>query len=584
MKRTRVPSVVPSERSVSGRSPVDASNGDGPLAAASKARAPRTGVVGGRAPKVVAALVVLGLTAVGLVGCTSSGSSAGASDGASAAGGPSSTDTAPNGAATVLQPLPTAVPADLQPYYDQKLSWHGCDSGFQCTTFKVPLDYDHPGAAGGGDLTLSVVRKPATGQGVPRMGSLLVNPGGPGGSAVDYAEYAAMTYPAVVRAAYDIVGVDPRGVDRSAPVQCLTDPQMDAYTQVNTTPTTQAGVNALVAADKGFAQACEKQSGKLLSHVSTVDSARDMDVLRALLGDAKLHYLGKSYGTFLGATYAGLFPSKVGTMVLDGAMNPSLSSQQLNAQQAGGFQVAFDAFAADCVKRAGCALGNGTVDQANQKLDAFFKSLDANPLPTGDPRKLNEALGMTGVISAMYDPSEWPDLRLALADAMNNGNGKELLALSDQYYERNPSGHYQNLMYANAAVNCLDLPAAATSPAQVQQQLPAYEKSSPQFGASLAWGGLTCAYWPVKATGAPHVIPAKGAAPILVVGTTRDPATPYAWAQGLAQQLDTGTLLTFDGDGHTAYARDPGGSACIDSAVNDYLLQGKVPAKGTVCH
>ncbi|RAG81635.1 alpha/beta hydrolase [Streptacidiphilus pinicola] len=538
------------------------------------------------ASRAVAALAVLGLTAVGVVGCSSSGSSPGAStDGssASAAGGPSSTDTASNGSATTLEPLPTAVPADLQSYYSQQLSWHPCDSGFECATFKVPLDYAHPGAAGGGDLTLSAVRKQATGQGAPHLGSLLVNPGGPGGSAVDYAEYAALTYPAVVRAAYDIVGVDPRGVARSAPVQCLTDSQMDAYTQVNTTPTDQAGVDALVAADKSFAQACEKQSGKLLNHVSTVESARDMDVLRALLGDAKLHYVGKSYGTFLGATYAGLFPSKVGTMVLDGAMNPSLTAQQLNSQQAGGFEVAFNAFAADCVKRPSCPLGSGTVDQADQKLDAFFKSLNADPLPTGDPRRLNEALGMTGVISAMYDPAQWSDLRLALADAMNNGNGKELLALSDAYYERDTSGHYSNLMYANAAVNCLDLPPAATSPDQVRQQLPAYLKSSPQFGASLAWGGLTCAYWPVQATGSPHVVPAKGAAPILVVGTTRDPATPYAWAQGLAQQLDTGTLLTYDGDGHTAYARNPGGSPCIDEAVNLYLLQGKVPAKGTVC-
>ncbi|MEY9875721.1 pimeloyl-ACP methyl ester carboxylesterase [Streptacidiphilus sp. MAP12-33] len=540
-----------------------------------------------RISKAVAALAVLGLTAVGVVGCSSSGSSPTASSGdsgSSASGAPSSTDTASSGSATTLQPLPTAIPADLQPYYAQKLSWQGCYSGDQCSTFKVPLDYDHPGAAGGGDLTLSVFRQQATGQGVPRIGSLLVNPGGPGGSAVDYARYAATAFPAVVRAAYDIVGVDPRGVARSAPVQCLTDAQMDTYTQVDTTPTDQAGVDALVAADKAFAKGCQQNSGKLLAHVSTVDSARDMDVLRALLGDAKLHYLGKSYGTFLGATYAGLFPSRVGTMVLDGAMNPSLNAQQLNAQQAGGFQVAFDAFAADCVKRPSCPLGTGTVQQADAKLDTFFKSLNSNPLPTGDPRKLDEALGMTGVISAMYDSTQWPDLRLALADAINNGNGQGLLSLSDQYYERDSGGHYSNLMYANAAVNCLDLPSAAAGPDQVRQQLPTYEKSSPQFGASLAWGGLTCAYWPVAATGAPHVIPAKGAPPILVVGTTRDPATPYAWAQGLAAQLDSGTLLTFDGDGHTAYNRQPGGSACIDEAVNLYLLQGTTPTKGTVCH
>ncbi|MBF9070608.1 alpha/beta fold hydrolase [Streptacidiphilus sp. NEAU-YB345] len=533
-----------------------------------------------RAPRAVAAMTVIGLATLGVAGCSSSGSaspsSTGANGGGTAVSAPSG-DTASN-SVTPLEPLPTAVPADLNRYYGQKLSWTSCDAGFQCTTFKVPLDYSDPSA---GDITLSAVRQQATGQGVPRQGSLLVNPGGPGGSAVDYAEYAAETFPPVVRAAYDIVGLDPRGVARSSPVTCLSNSQMDAYTAVDTTPTTQAGVDKLVGADKAFAQGCEQRSGKLLGHVSTVDSARDMDVFRALLGDAKLHYLGKSYGTFLGATYAGLFPSKVGTMVLDGAMNPSLNAFQLNSQQAGGFEVAFNAFAADCVKRPGCALGNGSVQQAGQKLTAFFNAAEAKPLPTGQSRQLNSALAMTGVISAMYDQTQWPDLRLALADAIGNNDGKELLALSDQYYERGPDGSYSNLMYANSAVNCLDLPAAATSPAQVQQQLATYTKDSPLFGASLAWGGLSCAYWPVSATGSPHSIAAKGAAPILVVGTTRDPATPYAWAQGLAAQLSTGSLLTYDGDGHTAYAR---GSSCIDEAVNNYLLRGTVPAKGTVCH
>ncbi|MEZ0069594.1 pimeloyl-ACP methyl ester carboxylesterase [Streptacidiphilus sp. MAP12-20] len=535
-----------------------------------------------RVSRAVAALTVLGLAALGVTGCTSSApasSSSGGSGASSASSGPSSADTAPSSSAVAtLQPLPTEIPGNLQPYYGQHLAWHSCDSGFECTTFKVPMDYANPG---GGDITLSAVRKQATGQGIPRIGSLLVNPGGPGGSAVDYAEYAALSFPTVVRAAYDIVGVDPRGVARSSPVKCLSDPQMDAFTAVDTTPNSQNDVDKLVAADKSFAQACQAHSGKLLSHVSTVESARDMDVLRALLGDAKLHYLGKSYGTFLGATYAGLFPSRVGTMVLDGAMNPSLNALQLNSQQAGGFEVAFDAFAADCVKRPGCALGTGTVQQAGAKLDAFFQSLDTNPLPTGQGRQLDEALGTTGVISAMYDQAQWPDLRLALSAAIKNGDGKALLALSDQYYERSPDGTYSNLMYANSAVNCLDLPPSATTPDQVRQEEPLYDKASPHFGTSLAWGGLTCAYWPVPATGAPHVIPAKGASPILVVGTIRDPATPYAWAQGLAAQLESGSLLTYDGDGHTAYSR---GSTCIDEAVNSYLLQGKVPAKGTICH
>ncbi|MHA6762175.1 alpha/beta hydrolase [Streptacidiphilus sp. PAMC 29251] len=524
-----------------------------------------------------ASLLLAGLA---LSGCSSSGTPSGTGSSSSAS---SSTDSAVTSApaaaapatAPVLEPLPAAIPDALQRYYGQKLSWHSCDSGFQCATVKVPLDYADPGS---GDISLAVVRHQASGKGSTRLGSLLINPGGPGGSAVDYAEYAASSYPAVVRASYDIVGVDPRGVAGSTPVSCLSDKQMDAYTATDTTPDTPAEINTLVAADKSLAQGCEKLSGRLLPHVSTVDSARDMDVVRALLGDAKLNYLGKSYGTFLGATYAGLFPSRVGRMVLDGAMNPSLDALQLNSQQAGGFETAFDAFAADCVKSSGCPLGSST-GQADTKLDQLFASWDAHPLNTGTSRKLDEALGTTGVIAAMYDQEQWPQLRGALTQA-EHGDGSGLLTLSDQYYERDGSGHYSNLMYANAAVNCLDLSTAATGPEQVEQQLAAYRKASPHFGTTLAWGGLTCAYWPVKPTGAAHTIPAKGAAPIVVVGTTRDPATPYAWAQALAAQLDSGTLLSYDGDGHTAYAR---GSQCIDGAVNVYLLTGRTPAKGTVC-
>ena len=519
-------------------------------------------------------LVIAGLA---LSGCTSA-STPSKSPGSAAGSGASGTGTPPSGDAArapVLQPLPTAVPADLQSYYQQRLSWSSCDSGFQCATMKVPLDYADPAA---GDITLGLARSPAAGHGAKRLGSLLINPGGPGGSAVQYAEYAAQTYPAAVRNAYDFVGLDPRGVGRSTPVTCLSNQQMDAFTAVDTTPAGTEQINALVAADKSFAQGCEKMSGKLLGHVSTIDAARDMDVARALLGDDKLNYLGKSYGTFLGATYAGLFPSHVGHMVLDGAMDPSLTALQLDSQQAGGFETAFNAFARDCVSRSGCPLGR-TASEADSRLNTLFTSLNTKPLATGQPRKLDEALGMTGVIAAMYDQEQWPQLRAALSQA-ENGNGAGLLALSDQYYERDPSGQYSNLMYANAAVDCLDLPSAATDPQQVEQQLPTYESASPQFGASLAWSGLTCAYWPVKATGTPHTIPAKGAAPILVVGTTRDPATPYAWAQALAAQLDSGTLLTYNGDGHTAYAR---GSSCVDSAVNTYLLTGRTPAKGTVC-
>ena len=503
-----------------------------------------------------ASLLLAGLVLSGCSPSTSGGASSSSTSPSTDSAGastPSAATSAGSAAAPVLDPLPAAIPAELQSYYAQTLSWHSCDSGFQCATMKVPLDYAHPTA---GDISLTMARHRAGGQGFKRIGSLLINPGGPGGSAVDYAEYAAESYPAAVRDSFDIVGLDPRGVARSTPVTCLTDPQMDTFAATDTTPDTPAEVDTLVAADKELAQGCEQHSGKLLGHVSTVDSARDMDVARALLGDAKLNYLGKSYGTFLGATYAGLFPSRVGRMVLDGAMNPSLDALDLNSQQAGGFETAFDAFAADCVKGSGCPLGSST-DQADKKIDQLFASWDRTPLSTNSSRKLTEALGTTGVIEAMYDQSLWPQLRGALTQA-EHGDGSGLLALADQYYERDSSGHYSNLMYANAAVNCLDLPSADTGPAEVQQQLAAYRKASPHFGTTLAWGGLTCAYWPVKPTGEPHTIPAKGSAPIVVVGTTRDPATPYAWARRWRRSWTRGRCCPTTA---TATPRTPGAAS-----------------------
>jgi pimeloyl-ACP methyl ester carboxylesterase len=520
-----------------------------------------------RVPATVFAVTGLLLSAA----CSSGGTGHPAS-----ASSPAPGATAATGASAGAQAA-ASPSADLSRYYAQKLSWHDCGAvGFDCATMKVPLDYAHPVAAE--DLKLAVARKKAAGPG-KRIGSLLVNPGGPGGSAIDYLQYAALGYPAPVTSRYDMVAVDPRGVARSEPVTCLSDKQMDAFTSVDTTPDDKAEITQLTKADKNFATACDKKSAKLLAHVSTVDSARDMDVLRALVGDDKLNYVGKSYGTFLGATYAGLFPQKVGRVVLDGAMDPSVSALEGSRAQAGGFEVAFSAFAKDCVKRAGCPLGTTSVSDAGTRLDAFFKRLDAQPLTTGSSRRLTEALGTTGVIAAMYDESAWPTLRDALTSA-NKGDGAPLLKLSDSYYERDDTGRYSNLMYANAAVNCLDLPPALKSPADVEKALPAFDKASPHFGTTLAWSSLICGYWPIRNTGQAHRITAPGAAPILVVGTIRDPATPYAWAVSLAKQLSSGHLLTYDGDGHTAYAR---GSDCIDTTVNAYLLQGKVPPNGKKC-
>ncbi|MFH8794276.1 alpha/beta hydrolase [Streptomyces sp. NPDC017941] len=506
--------------------------------------------------------------------------------------------------------LPRATPKELVSYYDQKLRWRECGvSGFQCATMKAPLDYGKPEA---GDVKLAVSRKRATGKprggdavgagargggatkagvrdgkaGKQRLGSLLVNPGGPGGSAIGYLQaYAALGYPEAVRARYDMVAIDPRGVARSEPVTCMNDRQMDAYTQTDITPDDRRETDRLAESYREFAKGCAQRSGKLLGHVSTVETARDMDILRAALGDEKLTYVGASYGTFLGATYAGLFPERVGRLVLDGAMDPSLTSREMNREQTEGFETAFQSFARDCVRERDCPLGTKSAADAGKRLKKFFATLDRAPVPAGDGpggsgRKLGEALATTGVIAAMYDEAAWPELRDALTSAMRTKDGSALLALSDSYYERDGDGTYSNLMFANAAVNCLDLPPSFSSPDEVRKSLPDFEKASPVFGEGLAWSALNCTYWPTKATGKPERIEAKGAAPIIVTGTTRDPATPYRWAQALASQLSSGRLLTYEGDGHTAYGR---GSDCVDATINTYLLEGRAPKTDKRC-
>ncbi|MFD5049306.1 alpha/beta hydrolase [Streptomyces tendae] len=518
------------------------------------------------------------LLAAALLATACSAGGASTSAGSPAARAVGSTEAA----TAALTPLPQATPSELSPYYEQKLAWRDCGvPGFQCATMKAPLDYAKPGE---GDVRLAVARKKATGPG-KRLGSLLVNPGGPGGSAIGYLQqYAGIGYPAKVRAQYDMVAVDPRGVARSEPVECLDGPKMDAYTQTDVTPDDAGETDELVDAYKEFAEGCGADAPKLLRHVSTVEAARDMDVLRAVLGDEKLTYVGASYGTFLGATYAGLFPDRTGRLVLDGAMDPSLPARRLNLEQTEGFETAFQSFAKDCVRQPDCPLGdkNTAPDQVGKNLKSFFDDLDAKPLPAGDAdgRKLTESLATTGVIAAMYDEGAWQQLRESLTSAIKEKDGAGLLILSDSYYEREADGGYSNLMFANAAVNCLDLPAAFSSPDEVRDALPEFEKASPVFGEGLAWSSLNCAYWPVKPTGEPHRIEAAGATPIVVVGTTRDPATPYRWAEALSAQLASGRLLTYEGDGHTAYGR---GSTCIDSAINTYLLRGTAPEDGKRC-
>ncbi len=483
-------------------------------------------------------------------------------------------------------PLPTFTPTaqpgssvpptpSLQGFYAQRPSWSPCRNGFLCASLSVPIDYADPA---GGDLTLKLVRLPATDP-AHRIGSLLVNPGGPGVSGIQYARNARGAFSARLRAAYDVVGFDPRGVGASTPVHCLDAKGIDALVAYDGSPDTAAEEQGIVAISRHFADGCLQRSAKILGHLGTVDTARDMDVIRAVVGDAKLHYFGASYGTFLGATYAEEFPAKVGRLVLDGAVDPTLDPNALSAGQLGGFERALAAFLNDCVRRSDCPVGP-TVQDARAQIQRLVQESDAHPLSSDSGRPVTQSLVVLGLLYPLYDQiNGWPSLRSALNQAFG-GNGNTLLLIADAYSDRNPDGSYaSNQNEATYAVNCLDRPDHSTIP-ELRADAARLAKQSPIFGAYFAWSDVPCTVWPVPPTDQPHEIHAVGAAPILVVGTTRDPATPYQWAQHLASMLASGRLLTRVGDGHTAYQR---GSACIDAAVDAYLVRGTLPAVGKVC-
>lgn len=477
---------------------------------------------------------------------------------------------------SAVAPATAAPEPGLRRYYDQRLAWAACAS-FECTDLTVPIDYAKPGD---GDIKIKVLRVKAQDQ-RRRIGSLVVNPGGPGGSGVDYAASADLIVGAPVRRYYDVVGFDPRGVGRSAPIDCLTDRQLDAFLGTDPTPVGQAQEQDLLGEAKALAAGCERNNPKLLPHVSTVDAAKDMDVLRAALGEQQLTYLGKSYGTFLGSTYAGLFPKRVGRFVLDGVLPPDLTSAELGEGQARGFELATRAYVQNCIDGGRCVVGD-SVEQGMQWIRSFLQGLDAKPLPSGDTAvpQLNEAWASLGLAEALYDQTSWGSLSDALR-AAKAGDGSQLMGLADGYARRQPGGKYtSNLLEVINAVSCLDRPDSPDL-STYERYAKDFSKTAPTWGPFLAWSALPCGVWPVKGGTPPHKISAPGSATIVVVGTTRDPATIYEWSKRLRDQLSNAVLVTRDGDGHTAYRS--GNNLCVDNAIDAYYVQGTVPKDGLTC-
>jgi pimeloyl-ACP methyl ester carboxylesterase len=478
---------------------------------------------------------------------------------------------------TFTVPAPTTTtPTGVVP----PISWTPCGDDLQCGSVTVPVDYSRPLGA---TLKIAVERRPAEDPS-ERIGSLVINPGGPGTSGIDDLpnELSVLTPGLLDR--FDIVSFDPRGVQRSDPVECgPTTPTSPTTTSSPTTtaptpvvlpdpvPVGAAAQQAVVAQDKAYAAACEKYSGSILPYVGTVDAARDLDRIRAALGDAQLTFIGHSYGTLLGAEYAELYPTHVRAMVLDGAIDPALSADQMVIDQAEGFETVLDNFFTWCGATSSCPWR--PVGDPTTALLALINGSQLKRLPGSDGGSAGPGEFYNALLDDLYSRSQWPALGDELSQAAA-GNGTALITSSTNY----ASGGSTNGADANNAVNCLDHPVSrhpATYPALAAQAA----AKAPVFGPVLAWGLLQCALWPVRPTRTPAPITAVGAPPILVTGTTGDPATPYSWAVALASELSHGELVTWQGENHVAYFYSP----CVRAIDQAYLIAGTLPPPGTVC-
>lgn len=480
--------------------------------------------------------------------------------------------------APMVQPgsvtLDGSIPPELEPFYAQEVEWTECGGNFECAAVEVPMNYADPT---GETIEIAVKKFLHTGEG-PAVGTMFINPGGPGGSGIEMVESATSYFSGTLLSNLDVVGFDPRGVGESHGVRCLDDAELEERYSKTYDLETDDGWDAYLADSTAYGQACLENTGPLMEFLDTVSAAKDLDILRGTIGEETLTYFGFSYGTFLGATYAELFPSRVGRLVLDGAVDPSLSYAELSAGQNVGFGRAYRAYLEDCLAGSNCPF-TGTVDEAWDRTVSLLEELFANPIDSGDPdRPVNDSTLMSAIIVSMYSPGWWPTLTEAISMAMD-GDGSQALLMADIAADRDDNGHYPEDEGAFRLIDCLDYPVTEDR-ATIEANAEALTAENDLFGPYFGYGEVGCATLPFHSTAERDPITAPTAPPIVVIGTTRDPATPYEWAESLADQLANGVFLGYDGDGHTAYGRS---NDCIDDAVDAYLLEGTVPADGTTC-
>lgn len=488
-------------------------------------------------------------------------------------------DAPDEGQQTTLSPSVEEAPEGLEEFYGQDVDWTWCEgssaANTECALIAVPLDYENPQD---GSIEISVMKAPATGE---AQGSLFVNPGGPGGSGKDMAESAAFYFSSDLRENYDIIGFDPRGVGDSAPVECLPDDQLGDLLDKSYPDTDEAEQESL-RDTRIIIEGCQRESSDIIPFVSTKSAARDMDVMRAAIGEAQFDYLGFSYGTHLGGQYAELFPDKVGRMVLDGAIDPAISSLDSSYFQAVGFEQALDAYVASCLDDSDCPLEGDSVDEAKAYLQEVIEATGDNPIPTAfDDRSVNPSIFYTGIATTLYSEETWSYLTEALIQAIEYEDGTFLLTFNDVMIGRDTysGGFSDNSLEARWAINCTDFPSNIDEDA-IEANDARLHEDAPTFAPYFEGGNTLCAEWPHTADEVPGPFVAEGSNPIIVIGTTGDPATPYQSSVNLAEQLDNGSLITWEGEGHTAYGS---AGSCVDDAVDNYFINGELPEDGLIC-